>query len=278
VVDPQKLHRYTLDNGLRVLVLEDHRLPRLAMGVTVRRGIASEAAAEAGVASFTAELMQRGAGRLDALALARRVDALGADLDVGADWDSMSVGVSGLAVDLDPLFDVLADVTLRPRFERGEAARARAEQLAGLEGQKDEPATLARRELARLLYDGHRFGTPAEGDPETVAELDANAARAFHARVFVPSNAIVYAVGDVDPAAFEARVRAGLGGWSGPPAPEAPAPPPAQVPGARKVVIVDRPDLGQTQLALGHEGIARSEPTRHAASLLNGVVGGGGFS
>jgi zinc protease len=278
VVDAQRLHRATLDNGLRILVLEDHRLPRIAVGLTVRRGAASESPAEAGAAVYSAELMQRGAGTMDALALARRVDALGGELDVSAEWDAMSVGVSGLSNDLAPLFEVMCDVALRPRFAPAEAQRARAEQLGALEGQKDDPATLARRQLARALYDGHRFGLPVEGAPESVARLDAAAARAFHARVFVPSNAIVYAVGDVDPEDFVARVRAGLGDWTGAAAPPAPAPPPARTPEARRVVIVDRPELGQAQISLGHEGIARSDPDRFAVSLLNNVVGGGGFS
>jgi len=278
VVEPARLHRTTLDNGLRVLVLEDHRLPRIALGVTGRRGAASEGEGEAGLALYTAELMQRGAGALDALALARRVDGLGADLDVAAEWDSVSVEVAGLSSDLAPLFDVLADVTLRPRFERREAEKARAEQLAALEGQKDDPATLARWSLAEVLYAGHRFGLPLEGAPASVAKLGAAEARAFHQRVFVPGNAIVWAVGDVDPAGFTARVREAFGGWPAGPVPAAPAPPPPRVPDATRVRIVDRPDLGQAQLVLGHEGIARSEPTRHAATLLNTVLGGGGFS
>lgn len=278
VVDAARLHRATLENGLRILVLEDHRLPRVALGVTVRRGAASEAAGEEGVALYTAELMQRGAGDLDALALAQRVDGLGAGLDVAAEWDSLSVDVAGLASDQEALLAVLADVALRPRFDAREAAKARAEQLAAIEGQKDDPATLARWSLAAALYDGHRFGLPLEGAAASVGRLDASAARGFHRRVFVPGNAIVWAVGDVDPKTLTDEVRAAFGGWAAGPVPDAPAPPPARAPAERRVRIVDRPDLGQAQIALGHEGIARSEPTRHAATLLNSVLGGGGFS
>jgi len=79
--------------------------------------------ATAGLAGFTAELLERGAGARDALALAEAVDALGASLGAGADWDSTSVSVSGLSRDLDSLLGILADVVLRPRFDAGEAKR-----------------------------------------------------------------------------------------------------------------------------------------------------------
>ena len=278
VVDATRLHRATLSNGLHVIVLEDFRLPRIAAGVTVRRGAASEPLDRAGVATYTAELMQRGAGGRDALAFARAIDDLGAAFDVSADWDSMSALVAGLSRDREPLLGLLADVTLRPRLDRREGERARAEQLAALESQKDEPAALARIEFAKVLYDGHRFGLPVAGTPETVAKLDAAAARGLHRELFVPGNAILFVAGDVRADEFLAEAERVFGAWPVGPVPPLPEPPPKLVPPGRRVVVVDRPELGQAQIVLGHEGIARSDPQRFADSLMNNVLGGGGFS
>ncbi|HVP31320.1 MAG TPA: pitrilysin family protein [Myxococcota bacterium] len=278
VVPAERLHRTTLENGLEVLVLEDHRLPRLALGIVLRRGVASESVEQAGLASYTAELLQRGAGPRDAPAFARAVDDLGAGFDASADWDSISIGVAGLSRDEPALVDLLADAVLRPRFEPGEAARVRSEQQAGLEQAKDEPETLLSRAFARTLYPGQRYGLPSDGTPESVARFDAAAARAFHATYFVPSNAILYAVGDVSNEEFLEAARAAFGGWRGGAPPAAPPLAPTPTPEARRVVIVDRPDLGQSQIVVGHEGMRRSEPARHAALLLADVLGGGGFS
>ncbi len=278
VVDDARLHRATLSNGLHVIVLEDFRLPRVAAGVTVRRGAASEPLDRAGLATYTAELMQHGAGERDALAFARAIDDLGATFDVSADWDSMSAIVSGLSRDLEPLLGLLADVTLRPQLDRREGERARAEQLAALESQKDEPAALARIEFAKVLYDGHRFGLPVAGAPETVAKLDAAAARSFHRALFVPGNAILFVAGDVKADEFMAQAERTFGAWPVGPVPPIPDPPPKLVPPARRVVVVDRPELGQAQIVLGHEGIDRRDPQRFADVLMNNVLGGGGFS
>ena len=125
VVDAARLHRAELPNGMRVLVLEDPRLPRFQIGVVARRGAGIVAPEQAGLAELTAELMERGAGDQGALELAAVVDNLGASLSVSAGWDSMAAGVSGLSRDLDTLFIVLTDVVRRPRFEAEEAARVR---------------------------------------------------------------------------------------------------------------------------------------------------------
>ncbi len=278
VVPEGALHRGELPNGVRVLVLQDHRLPRVALGITLRRGSASEALEQAGLALFTAELMERGAGARNALELAEAVDRIGASLSVSSGWDSTTVGVSGLSRDLSELFAILADVTLRPRLDAAEAGRARQEMLAALEQAKDEPHALAARAMARALYEGHRYGLPREGTPETVARFDAARAREFHRRLFVPNDAILWASGDIELESFLRRAGEVFAGWSPGPVVDAGPPPPVRVPQARRIVIVDRPDLEQARIGLGHEGLARTSPDRIAASLMNDLLGGSGFS
>jgi zinc protease len=276
VVPEGRLHRSVLPNGLRVLILEDHRLPAFSLGIVATRGSGIESNDEAGVAALTAELMERGAGERSALELAEVVDDLGAQLGVGVDWDSFSAQVSGLSEDRDVLFDVLADVVLRPRFDADEVERVRSEKLAAYRQAADDPATLLGWHFASTLYAGHRYGVPQSGTEESIAKLDGDRARAFHRRVFTPAACIVYASGDVEPEALLARIRETYGSWQGPDVPVLGSPPP--VPAARRIVIVDRPDLGQAQVAIGHGGIARNDERRLPVQLMNGALGAGGFS
>ncbi len=278
IVQEGSLQRAELDNGLELLVLEDRKLPRVVLGVALRRGEGIVAPAQAGLAPFTAELMQRGAGSRDALALAQAVDEVGASLGVSAGWDSMTVEVAGLSRDLERLMEILSDVVLRPRFEPEEARKARGEILASLERAKDDPATLASWEMQRTLYDGHRYALPRQGSPETVEGLDAAAARAFHRRVFVPNDGIFFAAGDVDMEELLPRVGAAFGAWERRQATSPGEPPRTQVPESRRIVVVDRPDLAQARIVVAHEGIARTNPERIPAALVNTVLGGGGFS
>jgi zinc protease len=263
---------------MRVLVLEDHRLPRVEVGVVARRGAGLVAPERAGLAEFTAELMERGAGDRDALELAAVVDNLGASLSASADWDSMAVGVSGLSRDLDTLFEVLTDVVRRPRFDADEAERVRAEQLAGLEKAKDSPYLLAIWSFQAALYPGHRYGSPLAGTPEAVAGLGPVDAAELHARVFTASDAILFATGDLKAADILHRVENGFGDWPAGSVPELGPSPPTPAPAERRIVVVDRPDLGQAQIVVGHEGISRTDSERLPASLMNSVLGGGAFS
>jgi zinc protease len=276
IVDPARLHRATLANGLQILVLEDRRLPEFSAGFVALRGAALESPDEVGLAAFTASLMERGAGARGALALATAVEDLGAELAVGSDWDTLEVAVSGLSRDFDALFGVLADVVRRPRFEAAEAKRVAEEQRAGLAAAKDDAATLAAQHLMRALYGAHRFGTPSDGEDAVVARFGPADARAFHARVATPAGGILWATGNLDASDFLARAERDFGDWHGAPLAPAPAPPP--VPEKRRVVIVDRPELGQAQIAIGHEGISRSDERRLAAQLMNTAFGNGGFS
>ncbi|MDG2050397.1 MAG: pitrilysin family protein, partial [Myxococcota bacterium] len=278
VVAPGSLHRANLKNGLTVLVLEDHRLPRVALDLTVRRGAGSVNPDHAGLAAFTAELMNRGAGESNALELAQRVDDLGAGLAVVAGWDAMDVGVSGLSSDLSSLFEILREVVLLPRFEDGEAQKARSEQLAGLAATRDDPSSLARQSAMRVLYPGHRYGAPLEGTPETVQGLKAQDAEALHARYFVPGNAILAVVGDIEAQDIIDRARTAFGQWPKGEVPAETPAPPAATPSQRRIVIADAPDLVQSRIIIGHEGIARTDDRRVPAGLVNATLGGSGFS
>jgi zinc protease len=278
VVQGDALMRSELANGMKVLVLEDPRVPRVALSLTTRRGEAMVDPKRAGLAPFTAEVMKRGAGDRDALALAKAVDEIGANLSVAAGWDSMEVSVSGLSRDLPALMEILGDVALRPRFDRAEAVRAREQTLAAIEKAKDDPATLARWYTDHALFDGHRFGIPMSGNAVTVAGLEATAARDFHAQVFIPNDAIFAASGDVQADAMLALAQQAFGALPRGEVPTAGPAPKLPAPAERKVLIVDRPDLEQARIVVAHDGIARTDPERVPVNIMNSILGGSGFS
>ena len=278
VVQAGALTRAELDNGLTVLILEDRRLPRVSLGVTVRRGAGAVDPSQAGLAEFTSEMMNRGAGARDAAALAEAVDDMGASLSVGSDWDSMGVAVGGLSEDFDALLEILRDVARSPRFDSAEAEKARAEHLAGLEAARDDPATLAQWAAMRVLYPGHRYGLPLEGTTDTVKAFDAAAARELHARYFVAGNAIVSVSGDVDAGVVLARLRSVFGDWPRGSTPAQTPAPPDPTPNERRIVIADKPDLVQARILITHEGLARTDDRRIPASVMNATLGGSGFS
>jgi len=278
IVQGDVLYRAELANGLRLLLLRDDRLPRVSLGLELARGAGSVVPSEAGLASITSEVMQRGAGDRDVLELARVVEDAGASLAVSAGWDTTGISLSGLSEDRDLLLEILADVALRPKFDEAEFGKAVAEHQAGLLAAADDPATLIRWYALRALYEGHRYGLPRSGTAETVARLSVDDARMYWEKRFVPRNTIFWAVGDIDAASLAAEAERLFGGLPDSGVPPATPPTPARVPSERRIVVVDKPELGQARIILGHEGIARTEPRRIPVDLMNDALGGSGFS
>ena len=182
VVREGALTRLDLDNGLRVLVLEDHRLPRVTLSIVLRRGAAGESLEQAGVAILhgRAPRARRRQARRARVRRGRRRSSARASLPAPTGTRSRFRS-RGLSRDSDALFDLLADAALRPRFDRREAVRAHDELLAALERAKDDPATLARWHAAQAIYAGHRFARRSR-QPQTAARLDAAARPRLHAR------------------------------------------------------------------------------------------------
>ena len=274
----EDVQRVTLPNGLTLMVLEDHRLPSMSVGLRLRRGAGSVDPAQAGIAELSTEVMQRGAGDRDALALAQVVEDAGASLSVSAGWDSTGLSVSGLSEDEDLLLEILEDVALRPRFDEREFEKALAEQRAALVAAQDDPGTLVAWRATRVLYDGHRYGLPMSGSEETLARVDVDSARDYWTSRFVPRNTIFWAVGDLSSDRMIAEAKKRFGDLPDAPVPEETPVVPVKTPKSRRIVVVDKPELGQARIIVAHEGISRTEPTRIAVDLMNDVLGGSGFS
>jgi zinc protease len=278
IVSSDDLHRRTLPNGLELIVLEDSRLPRIALGITLRRGAGSVDPSVAGVAALASEVMQRGAGERDSLALAKVVEDVGASLSVSSSWDTTDLSISGLSEDRALLFEILEDVALRPRFDDVEFAKAQAEQQAAIVAAQDEPATLIRWHALRTLFEGHRYGLPLSGNAETISQIDTERTRAYWVDRFVPRNAIFWAVGDFSAPDLISKVQRAFGDLPDVPVIAGTPPPPTRTPSERRVVVVDKPELLQARIVLAHEGIARTEPTRISVDIMNDALGGSGFS
>ncbi|MFP6654075.1 MAG: pitrilysin family protein, partial [Myxococcota bacterium] len=278
IVVPEDFHRLTLANGVQLILLEDHRLPQLTLGITLRRGAGSVDPDTAGLAQLAAEVMQRGAGDRDALGLAKVVEDAGASLSVSTGWDTTTISLSGLSEDRALLLEILWDVALRPRFDEVEFDKARAEQLAGIVAAKDDPAKLIQGQALRVLFAGHRYGHPLRGTAETVNRIDVAMAEAFWRDRFVPENVILWAVGDLSARSLIPELRRVLEEIPDGPLLANVPPVPEKTPTRRRIIVVDKSDLLQARIIVAHEGIARAEPTRLAVDLMNDVLGGSGFS
>lgn len=273
--DAPPFARRTLANGAVLLVSEQRALPMVDVEILLDAGSRRDPDGREGLASLTADLLNEGTARHDASSLAEAVDGLGASLTTGAAVDSASVDLRVLRKDLERGLELLAEVLLQPTFPAAELERRREAVLAGMRAAEDNPGLLGYRAFLGLVYGGEPYGHLTEGTPEAVRAITRDDVRAFYARHYGPGRAIVTVVGDIGADEAVALLNEALGGWQAG-ADAAPFAYPEEADAAPAVRVIRKP-LSQTNIVLGHRGIARDDPDYYAVEVMNYILGGGGF-
>lgn len=265
----------TLRQGIKVILMPDRSLPLIRVAGRLKAGGFLEPEGKLGLAQLTATVARTGgAGARSAEELDEALEFAAATLEMGADWESATLGASALSRDTDLLLEVLGDVLRRPRFQADRLELARSKMLAGLRQEDDNPSTIARRELYKVVYGaGHPFAR--RETPETLRSITVDDLKAFHRKWFAPRNLLLGFAGDFEPDALVTRLEALFEGWTGaaPPAlpkPEALFPQPG--------VYLVRKDLEQTTVRMCHLGLPRQDPDYPACQVMNRILGLGTFT
>ena len=265
--------RETLPNGLRVLVAESHNAPLLSLRALVRSGADHDTRETAGLASITSDLLDEGAGERDAIRLAEDVGILGGALGTGADWDASYISLDVLSRNAAPSVAIFGDVTARATLPPDGLERVRAERLNEIIQQKDEPAAIAGKRFANLLYGTGAYGNSIVGNAESVQRLTLVDVQRFYRQHFVPNNSAVVISGDIDPAAAIDLVARALGDWQKGPEPPRPNVSPRPI-DASRIYVIDRPQAVQSEIRVGHIGVPRSCEDYFPLSVMNAIFGG----
>jgi zinc protease len=265
--------RVILPNGLRVLVAENRSAPLVSMRSLVRSGADQDDAHLAGLASLTADMLDEGAGKRDAIRLAEDIGLLGASLGAGADWDATYVSVDVLGRNAEPTLQILADVTFRATLPPDGFDRVKDERLTDIIQQKDEPAAIAGKRFASLLYGAGVYGSPVIGTAESVERITLDDARRFYTTHFIPNNSSVVVAGDITPSDAVKLVERDFASWKKAPEPPRPTVTPQKIEGSR-VYIIDRPQAVQSEIRIGHAGVPRSCEDYFPLSVMNALLGG----
>lgn len=264
-----------LSNGMGVTYVRQAELPAVSAVLVVRgAGTTDDPASLPGLATFTASMLDEGAGGKNALALADALDLLGASLSTSAGWDATQVNLYVLRDNFPAALALMADVAVRPDFPANEVERLRDERVTNLTRGKDEASVIAGNAFQSLVYGGsHPYGRFAT--IEATRGLDRARVAAFHATAYQPRNATLILVGDVDPATDHAAVERAFGGWRAAEGSQM-APPVLQAPQIARTALylIDKPGAAQSEIRIGHPGAPRGTPDYYALRVLNTLLGG----
>lgn len=264
--------RRRLPNGVRLVTALGGGTPHLALRLVLPAGSAADPCGGAGTASLVGSLLLEGTARTDAAELHRRLDALGASLDVQVGHDFAEVRALFLSDTVADGIALLAEAVTSPAFPAAEVERVRGETLDALAGRDDEPANVADDRLAAALFGAeHPYGLRVWGTSGTLAAIPRAALVRFHAERFRPDGAVLMAAGDAGGADLHALLADAIAGWRGRAAPVA-VPPPFAPAGA--TVHLAWPDAAQAEIRLAAPGLPRRSAEWIPAVVANHILGG----
>ena len=269
------IEKRALSNGLPVWIVEAPEVPLAQVNLVIHAGSSDDPADARGLASFTAAMLDEGAGTKSALEIADEVEFLGASLGSTSSFDASAVRLNVPVRQLRPALAVMADVALRPTFPAAEVERLRQERLTALLQAKDDAASVAPLAFARVVFGAtHRYGTAATGTTATLKAMTAAQMRAFHEARYRPSNATLIVAGEVTATGVLPLLEEAFGKWPmSAPVARTPVPTAPQLT-AGQVTIVDMPSAEQSQIRIGAIGVSRSTPDYFPLLVLNTVLGG----
>lgn len=269
-----EVQRRDLPGGLDLRVARMSRLPVVSAVLFLRAGEAALDEAHAGLACLAGDAVNGGTRRRSGSELAEALERVGARLAVSTGWEGTSVSLSCLAERFEEALPLLAEAVREPVFPEGEVGRARDQALAVIRQRAMDPASLASDAAARRFFAADvPYARPVAGTVASVEPLGRDHLRGFAEASYLPGDGGLVVVGDVDADEVRDVATPLFTGWTGSP----PAGPDFQVTPAsreRTIHVVDRPGSVQSEIRVGHVGVARSDPDVFPLTVLNSALGG----
>jgi zinc protease len=268
---------FTLPNGMKVYLLEDHDLPLVSGIALVRTGRLLDPPPRIGLAQLAGVTMRTGGTtsktgeQIDAL-----LDNVAASVESAIGDSVGTFSFTGLKDGATVTLQLFKEMLTQPGFRPDKVELAKTQLRAAISHRNDSAAVIARREFAGLIY-----GTDApfgwQQEYNTIDRVSRNDLRAFYQRSFFPANVVLGICGDFNTADMKANVEALFADWTvrQPPVSEFAKVKNAPAPG---VFLAERKDTLQTFFSLGHLGGLRSDKDNAALEILAGILGGGSQS
>lgn len=274
--DIAKPFETNLSNGLKIVIFENRRLPLVNFRLAFFSGDADESVNEIGITSTVASMLNEGTRNYTSKQLAEEIERLGANITSSSSSDFTIVSASGLSLYTSDIFRLFSEITLLPVFPESELNLYKQNTIESLKFQRSEPDFLAGEQMARILYGEHPYSivSPKLADVE---KLTRTQLEDFHRQKFIPNNAVLIIVGDVNKDEFLKEIENRFGSWKEGTISQTEFPPISERE-KRTLTIVDRKGSAQSNIVLGNIAIERTNPDYFPVLLMNQVLGAGASS
>ena len=190
--------RYKLENGLTVILKEDHTSPVSAVQVWVKTGSANEREKEAGITHLIEHMIFKGTKKRKTGEIARAIESAGGQINAYTSYDRTVYHVEIRSSHLETALDVLLDAVQHSTFDPTELAREKEVVLEEYRRSLDSPTRRLAKAVMRLCFHKHPYGRPIIGYEDTIRSFDRNAILSYVDRWYTPKNVVLVVVGDFD--------------------------------------------------------------------------------
>ena len=262
-----EIQKFTLTNGLRLLVREDPRLPLIAMGAVFRGGLLAETRENNGITRLMARSLLKGTKTRTAEQIATEIETVGGSISSDGGNNSFMIGLDVTQPDLRTGIELLGDVLLNATMPEDAVARQKEIQIAAIQQEEEQLTVVARNALRETIFPDHPYSLRTSGEVNAVHKLTPQDLLAFRDRYVVAKNGVVFVFGNVKAPEVKQLIENALAQMQPGALALQDAPPPRLL---EQVATVEKnKDKSQGVIMIGYLGADVRDPNRHALELID---------
>jgi zinc protease len=266
----------TID-GVKVIVMPDHRLPLVNWSLTMRAGADLDPKGKEGLAETAADMLRRGAGGMTFAQMNEDLESKGMSVEVSAAGDYARLGGSSLSKDLEHSIDIGRKVLMEPALPADEFAKLKEKQVNSLTLKEVSPSSVADEDLEHAIYGESALGTYPT--PKSVSSLTLDDVKQWTSTFLHKRDAILLIAGDVTVERGQELAKKLIAGWSNigqkDTADRAKLYQFPEIPGKLKIILVDHPDAKGSVVRMGVRAYDLHSDEKYAGTIAGQILTSG---
>ena len=272
-----KLQTATLSNGAKVVLAQRKGVPLVEMNFQFNFGYAQENNDELGYTNFMMGMLNEGTKKYSSLEFDEVLDSLGSNLGFGSGLDTSVASLSSLKANLSQTLDLAKEALINPTFPEKEIERIKKETLAGIIQEENRPASIAYRNIGKLLYgEEHPYGKPLTGSgiSETISSITRANIMDVHSRAINSAHLTFAVAGDIEMKELVDLLESKFGDWSANSDSGLKTLTTVELPDNRTVYLIDKPNAQQSYIVAGQLLPPSATDEEIEIDYMNYAIGG----
>ncbi len=267
-----------LNKGLKVFGIENNEVPLVSFNLIIEGGMLLDYPDKVGVANLVGQMLNKGTQNRTPAELEEAIKELGARIRFSSGRENLSVSVSCMAKNYTETLNLLEEMMFEPRWDQIEFDLAKENIKNSLEQQKASPNSISSNEFYKLIYGSdHIFSNNRSGNIESLASINLNDLKTYYEAFFSQEGAVLNFVGALDQETVVSSLEDLSEKWESKTI-EVPEYVVASAPVKSKIYFYDLPNAKQSVIMIGYPCMDVNDPDFYSASVMNYILGGGGFA